>query len=1056
MQQDRIPFLIYNASAGAGKTHTLVREYLKIVLSSPQIDAYRQILAITFTNKAVNEMKSRIVGTLSEMASGAPSAKTEKLVSEIAADLQVQEAALYERSKKILQFLLHNYAAFDISTIDKFTHRVIRSFARDLNLPMNFEVTLDQDALLQEAVDAVIAQAGSDELLTQILVDFAIEQADEDRQWNIAWELYRIGKLITNEEHIERIADLSNYPLENLNQLGKKLKAKLREQNQAIRALAQEGFAEITQRNIPAQAFSRSLVYEWFAGWAQGAKEAKPTIANYLTDPKKNMLGSKATVEQREAVQEIAPRLLALGEQINQLIVESTMAEQFAKYFTPLSLVKKLSEELKRIQLEQNVVSLSDFNTLIHNEIKDQPAPFIYERLGERYRHYFIDEFQDTSVLQWQNLIPLIGNALSGQDNYGTPGSLLIVGDPKQSIYRWRGGKAEQFIRLSNAEHPFDNIEIQPVDLGTNYRSYDQVIEFNNAFFQFVSSNFSNQDYANLYFNTAPQLSNSKKGGMVSVQFVIDQKSEEIDFDDINDANQDQLKAVEERIYTLQDQGFSLGEIVILTRNNNEGIWIAEYLSSKKIPIISAQSLILNASAEVRFIIDSLRYALNSADSPAKARTLYYIGHRLGKNEEISDFMQAGMQHKNDNDFSQWIREFGYEFSYDQLRKTSLYEAVEILVRLFIPTYDAYVQHLLDVVLECDMSHLNGLADFIAYWDRKKETLSIPIPEGQNAVRILTVHKSKGLEFPVVIYPFVNGFEKTLDDYLWANWDGADQAAPRLMYKAVTKLKNVGEQQELEISQKAEENLLDDMNILYVAFTRAEEQLHIISTTKVSARGNVNNRFRFNRFLRDFIASRGLDSTNGTYFEFGFAERKSTPHSNWDGIQSLPVLRDTLPMSGVKVAQREAMLWGSAKEQAIKFGTELHEILSWISSRDTVELALEQAVLRGILIQDQVSSIRSLILEVVNHLVLAKQFSPEVRVLNEQAIIVPQQGVVKPDRIALFPDGTVCLLDYKTGGEQSKYADQLNRYANYLQEMGYIVIEKAIVYISQPINIIFL
>lgn len=1057
MAQQQSGFLLYNASAGSGKTYTLVKQYLKIVLGSPQVDAYRQILAITFTNKAVNEMKRRIVDTLSDMVSETPSSKTEALIREIAQEMGVNEAVLYQRAERVLQFLIHNYAAFDISTIDKFTHRVIRSFARDLNLPMNFEVTLDQDALLQEAVDAVIAQAGNDPLLTQILVDFAIEQADEDRSWNIAADLMRIGKLITQEDHADPIGDLQRFPLERLHALGSKLKSQLRAKYDDIQSLGKAGFQLIQSKQLSSKSFSRGYVYNWFEKWASGNLEIRATVANYLSDPSKGMFGSKATAAEKAALEEIAPQLLAYAEQINRQITETLLLQQFVKNFTPLSLVRKLSEEIKRIQLEQNVVSLSEFNALIHNEIKNQPAPFIYERLGERYRHYFIDEFQDTSVLQWQNLIPLIGNALSGQDGFGTAGSLMIVGDPKQSIYRWRGGKAEQFIDLSNGHTPFDNVQQQVQILGRNYRSYDRVIAFNNAFFPFVAQLFENQEYRKLYEQTAVQQTNNKKGGCVTIQLLKHYKTTEEE-EETTDAQQAQLEAVFARIQDLLQRQFTLGEIVVLTRNNKDGIAVAEYLSNAGIKIISTESLVLEASPEVRFIVDALRYALNPNDAPAKARTLYYIGSRLQQAAQLSDFMQDGMQHTQDKTFNAWLAGFGYGFSYDQLRKKSLYEAVEILIQLFVPEYDAYIQHFLDVVLECDMSYQSGLSDFLQYWDRKKDKLSIPIPEGQDAVRIMSVHKSKGLEFPVVIYPFVNGVRTATEEYLWTDWEHTEQEeeSPQLLYRASKPLKALGGETEVAIEQKEQERYLDDMNVLYVAFTRAVEQLHIISTSQIKKDGSASDAPFYNRLLRNYLAVQNFDFTREDPYVEGSLERVSQPEPPHAAVQRLEILRETLPMSAIKVAKREALLWGTSQQAAIDYGTVLHEILSWVTTASTVGAAVEKAVHHGLITEKQTSAIRNIIEELVLNDQLQQHFSETATVLNEQAIIVPKSGVFKPDRLAIHPDNRVYLLDYKTGSPLEKHSQQVNQYAAYLTQMGYTVCEKAVVYLTHPIKILFL
>ena len=445
-------FTIYDASAGSGKTYTLVKEYLKIILLASKNDAYRNILAITFTNKAVHEMKSRVVDSLSEFTKDIPSDKALNLMKDISFETDLSLATIKEKAKSIIKHLIHNYAAFDISTIDKFTHKVIRTFAHDLNLPITFEVSIDTESLLTEAVDALIAQAGHDEALTKLLIDFTMEKTDDDKSWDISGDIMATGKLALNENNREELKHFDQKSIADFTKIKKQLKQNVHDFELKCSNLAQEALQLIDKNGIDYKSFSRGT----FINQLNYIKDndSKAVVNKYLTF---DDIAINTTAKDKAIIEHISNDLLQILSKVYTILETKNFYEAFLKNITPLSLLNTVSSELSKIQKEQNVLSISEFNKLINDQIQNQPAPFIYERLGEKYRHFFIDEFQDTSQMQWQNLIPLIDNALSSEDLNGERGSLLLVGDPKQSIYRWRGGKAEQFITLSKDKNPFNN-----------------------------------------------------------------------------------------------------------------------------------------------------------------------------------------------------------------------------------------------------------------------------------------------------------------------------------------------------------------------------------------------------------------------------------------------------------------------------------------------------------------------------------------------------------------------------------------------------------------------
>lgn len=1042
-------FSIYDASAGSGKTYALVKEYLKIILVSKKNDAYRNILAITFTNKAVHEMKSRIVGSLSEFAKQEPSEKAINLMEEIAIETGLSIPEIATKSQQIIKHIIHNYAAFDISTIDKFTHKVIRAFAHDLNLPLTFEVSLDTENLLIEAVDALIAQAGEDEMLTKLLVDFTMEKTDDDKSWDISREILETGRLILNENNREEITHFQDKSIaeflaikERIREAGKRLEIE-------CMAFATSILALIDANGIDVKSFSR----ETFPNHLKSIRENRYNPKNkrfYEFDD----IAINKTAKDRAIIEAIIPEMLSILDKAYKNYEKVGFYNAFLKNITPLSLLNTVSNELAKIQKEQNMLSIAEFNAIIHREIQNQPAPFIYERLGERYKHFFIDEFQDTSEMQWQNLIPLIDNALSSEDLSGERGSLMIVGDPKQSIYRWRGGKAEQFIALGKDVNPFANPDKNLVHLDKNYRSYSQIIEFNNAFFKLLSNSFVNPDYKDLYENHSHQKTNHRIGGYVNISFV--PKVEKLEDEDALDQTGLYLLATLDTIQKAIRQGFKYKDIVILVRHNKDGIAIANHLTEQNIPLQSSETLMIANATEVRFIIHVLKYLRNSSDLEAKAGLLQYIAAYIQTELPIHDFIARGMELKNEVEFELWLKNSDIALSFGNIRKKSLYEAVEIIVSKFIhqKNKNAYIQYFLDIVLERDIRYQAGISDFLNYWDKKAEKFSIPSPEGNDAIRIISIHKSKGLEFPVVILPFADeNYSAQRKDKLWLDADQADFGLPKVLIDNNSAVEDFSKEASAVYNQKKQEELLDNINVLYVALTRAEEQLYIISQyLEPNKSGDYPNNSA--SFFIKYLIEEHVFEENKLQYEFGSAEKISSESKPLESTRKIEPISDILEAKNIKIAQRESLMWGTHQQEAIAYGNVVHEILAFIQTKDDIDLAVTKAIEKGLITATQKETVLDVIAEIVNHKELEDYFSKENKILNEQTIIHQDGQIVKPDRIVLARQNEVYLLDYKTGTHLQKYQLQLENYQDAIEKMGYKVIKKALIYIGETINIV--
>ncbi|RDI56966.1 UvrD-helicase domain-containing protein [Flavobacterium glaciei] len=1223
-------FSIYDASAGSGKTYALVKEYLKIILVAKKNDAYRNILAITFTNKAVHEMKSRIVGSLSEFAKDEPSEKAQDLMQDLVNGKRKENnpeewseepiglsiIEIKTKSKQIIKHIIHNYAAFDISTIDKFTHKVIRAFAHDLNLPMTFEVTLDTENLLIEAVDAIIAQAGEDQTLTKLLIDFTMEKTDDDKSWDISREILETGRLVLNENNRNEITHFQDKSIAEFVEIKTKLSEACKDLEKQTIVFAEEALTLIDKNGIDVKSFSRGTFPNHINSIQQGKFNPKNKMFHEFDD-----IAINKTAKDRAIIENLIPEFLQILTKVYTAFEKINFYKAFLKNITPLSLLNTVSNELAKIQEEQNVLSISEFNAIIHREIQNQPAPFIYERLGERYRHFFIDEFQDTSEMQWQNLIPLIDNALSGQDDFGVKGTLMIVGDPKQSIYRWRGGKAEQFIELSKDQNPFSNPDKRLEHLDKNYRSYSQIIEFNNDFFKLISNEFEHPDYKDLYENHSYQKTNNKKGGYVNISFIPKVETSE-DPDASGEETLDKtdlyVLATLNTIQKTLKEGFQYKDIVILTRKRSQGIAIANFLTEQGIPLLSSETLMIQNATEVRFIIHVLKYLKNSSDLESKANFLQYLAQISKDILPIHDFIAQGMALHKESEFETWLLSFNVSLSFQNIRKKSLYEAVETIISKFLsppeasglskgkgdgivssvdklgymtggnyshlliekakemrkqPTHaekvlwmelnsksledykfrqqhliddfivdfvclskklvvevdgeyhfteeqvqldnyrtitlnklgykvirftneqvvksisevlkrikeeliqqeeiqysnlsvsspspsgragegNAYVQYFLDIVLERDIRNQAGISDFLNFWDKNAEKFSIPSPEGTNAVRIMTIHKSKGLEFPVVIFPFAEeDYSRKPKDKLWINASEQDFGLPKVLIDNSSAVEGFGDEAAVVYNQKKQEELLDNINVLYVALTRAEEQLYVISDMNLSSKGEFPKNNMCSFFINYLEHKSGFDE-NKLEYEFGNTAKLSSVKQHVDTSKKIPFVAEILNPKNIKIAQRESLMWGTQQQEAIEYGNVIHEVLSFVKTKNDVDLAITKAIENGLINFGQRETVFNTIKEIVNHSELEICFADGNEVLNEQTIIQKEGSIIKPDRMVLTNNNEVLLLDYKTGTHNVKYQQQLENYQKAIELMGYKVIKKALIYIGKEIDVV--
>ncbi|TXE12875.1 AAA family ATPase [Seonamhaeicola algicola] len=1034
-------FTIYNASAGSGKTFTLVKEYLKILLKANHAEKFKNILAITFTNKAVAEMKERIINTLKEFSNSNVLNTPNGMFTAICNELGLSTNEVHNKSKNILNAILFNYAAFDISTIDGFTHRVIRTFAHDLNLPLNFEVELDQAELLNEAVDSLIAKAGTNEQLTKILIDFAIEKADDDKSWDVAFDFNKIAKLLVNENDIPFIQTLKDKTFDDFNKLKIHLKKEILNIENTIVENAKQVLNLIENSGLEHANFSRGTLPNHFI--KAHALKLDGLYNNKLEEniiERKGIYTKSLKPDLANSIDAILPEIELAFKTIKNNVYHYKFLNIFYKNITPLSVLNAINNELNFLKADQNKMLISEFNTIISNQIKQQPTPFIYERLGEKFKHYFIDEFQDTSVKQWHNLIPLLGNALAAEN-----GSTMLVGDAKQAIYRWRGGKAEQFIGLIYNDNPFF-IEKAVKNLPTNYRSFKEIVTFNNSFFSYTSKHFfSSKTHQELY-EKATQNTAIENNGYVEMCFLDFEK------DDDNYALYSQTTLT--KINACLQQGFKLSDICILVRKGKEGVAIANHLSEHEIPIVSSETLLLNNAPEVAFIINLFKLLIQPNNNELKVAVLNYLTTLFSiKNKHIFFVEHINLP------LPQLLKSFE---KYAVLINTNilqlpLYDLAETIVRNFnlVKTSNAYVQYFLDVVLEFSQKKGSDLTAFITYFEKKKDTLSIVSPEGQNAIKIMTIHKSKGLEFPVVIFPFADlDIYKELEPKEWYTLNKDTYFGFEHTLLNYNKDFEYFGDEGLKIYNKHQTALeLDNLNLLYVALTRAVEQLYIISKKDINSKGEVNTKTYAGLFI-NYLQQKALWNNTQLLYTFGEPKKTSakTPENNNTVFQNefISTAKET---HNIKVVTKSGFLWDTKQEEAIEKGNLIHNIMAQIKTANNVNAVINNFLETALINNTQAQALKKTVLQIVNHPLLVNYFNSEDTIYNERDIITKEGLILRPDRLNINTKKQVVIIDYKTGAENTQHAQQLQSYQDALEAMELKVIHKLLVYVNETVKI---
>jgi ATP-dependent exoDNAse (exonuclease V) beta subunit len=1044
-------FTVYKSSAGSGKTFTLVKEYLRIALDDtadpPQ--RYRQILAITFTNKAASEMKERIISALKELSSplsGQLSPLSEILVDE----LKLDAFTIASRARDVLRAILHNYSDFAIGTIDSFTHRIVRAFAHDLHLPVNFEVETDGQKIIREAVDVLVSRIGEDEKLTEVLIRFSEHRADDQKSWQIEQELRQIAKHLLEEDGARKAELLRKLSIDDFLLIRDKLFVTTAAFEKKIQSLAAAVWEKITAAGLLIEdfAYGKTGIAPRLKAYASGDIEKfndeNSNIRKTIESGK--WFGGKTTASAKLAIESLQGEIETVWNELETIREKESgryiLRSLLLRNIYALAVLNEIEKIIFGFRTDDNIIHISEFNRIISKVVFEEPVPFIYERLGEKYNNYLIDEFQDTSVSQWQNLLPLVDNALAG--NHFT----MLVGDGKQAIYRWRGGEVEQFARLPQITLFSDNPLVKDREqslkrnysakhLGKNYRSLSGIIQFNNSFFRQLSSLLS-PTHEKIYDKQEQAWDEQKPGGYIQIEAL--EPDEELDSNFVS-------KTVQQ-VRSLYEEGVRLNDIAVLTRTNREGSIIASALLGAGFPVLSSESLLLKQSPAVNFLVSLLRCIDQPGDELASARALEFLVsiRKLPAplHNQLLEFQENGKR------IDVLVRKNGFAFDTAKLARLPLYQRCEEIIAAFglAEKMDSYLLFFLDEILSYSHARNSEKTNFDEWWDERSMKASVVVPEGMNAVQVMTVHKSKGLEFPVVILPFANWKFKKQKDDLWVDLnDSLFPELPAALIPASEKLRKtpLSDLYEDEISKSR----LDILNVLYVAMTRPRNRLYVLTSKAKTSKEepkNLDELFAFALAKMEIVSENGVFSI-GTPAPIQARKQLKENHIRPTAIHSVN-WQDRISIRAQAPENWDLQKPGSKREESIL----IQILLSKIQTKADLAKAIKELQADGRLGAIPPDWLNQRAQAIISNPELEICFSANALHRIEPELILQNGKTVRPHRISEI-NGKVILLNFRTEEAEDKHRQQLDHAAAVLKSMGYSKIECRILY-SESMKIV--
>lgn len=1037
MDNTALPLQILTASAGSGKTHALVERILSICLKKEKGHTeIRHILALTFTNKAANEMKERILMWLQEFTHQdyQQSTKLNELRKKLSVQgVEVDLLTLHSRSVLLLQYILHNYSAINISTIDKFNAKIVKSFSQELGLAHQFNLEIDAAPFVLEAVDSLINEVGVNPQLSFVLLDYLRYNQDEQKHTSLPKLLFDKSKEFINDVNYQGLKDNEAFNWTAYDATRTQLRDKIKSLNLTIETTKAELTDLINERNFSAEDFDGRTysIFNWVKKLESNKFDTNKTIQRFLSG--EPLAHKKATAVVKQKLEEIEDRVRHLAHTLIEAHTNKEELKFILKEILPLVIFKEIERKIKQIEDENDIVLLSKFNTLIYENLKDEPSQFIYEKIGTKFHHFFVDEFQDTSLMQWLNLVPLKHNAISSSGH-----SFTLIGDPKQSIYGFRGGDSQLMIDLI-AEAEKNQKTSYVNKLKNNYRSAKNVVLFNNDLYKRISALLLDVSHREM-FSDAVQEHVSQEEGRVRL-FYSNTKGIA--------AKDEFLSQMQKDIQQCLHDGYTLSDITILLRSNSDIRYFAQALgkmliiengTETYISTLSDQGLTLDLSSTILALIEYLQWELQPQKTENLINFLYYL-NQTGK-LDFKDFTQETLHILNLTDkhsILKYLREH-HDIELPLYIKPSiaLYSTIESLLhKLSVPGVETiYILNFLETVYNFSQARSANFQDLISYWQEEAHKVSIKASESINAIRLMTIHAAKGLEFPVVFIPYMGPTKKTPFD-----WYPIEEF-PGLKSVRVNKLPfplSSPHQQAFQ-EKLATRKDLEELCVLYVATTRAVSQLHLYIEKESKTEGSEN----LKKNLRQWYPPTGdLYEVAGTLeLDQRAKGRKETD------VQKIQLTTNKYSkVSNVRIATPSKSY--QARNESVRIGLLMHEILEKTTGPENIASTLKRYALEGIITTIEKETIEKRILSLFeNHPeLLSLHLKFPNRVEQEVLLQTPDtKTVLRMDRVVETPEGII-IIDYKTGSPKPHHERQMTAYKESLENIGLKVLSTKLIYL---------
>jgi len=1043
--QKTTPLKILSASAGSGKTFSLVQSYLNLTIgekANPK--SFSKIIAMTFTNKAAWEMKARIIEALDYLSF--PKRNTDKetkkalnLLKATKETVGLSDSEIQRKSKIALSEILHHYEDFHVMTIDKFSLRLIRTFSRDLDLSDDFEIVLDQRELLEQVVDELLSKIGKEgeEQVTKLTLDYAKSNLAEGDKWNFRSNLIDFAKVLTVENDQEFIEELLKKPF--TAEAYDSLKNEIKELNISFSEKAIGLYNYFQSLNTDSKDYPQGNtgIYGWLNKLKDSNLENYKEANSYVL---KTLSGENVS-EKHNVDAGLLSKTIDFLNFVSKTFDRYFLLKKLRKNFYNLALLKHISHELELFKERQNVIGIYEFSRKIADLLSKENAPYIYERLGTRFQHYLLDEFQDTSRLQWLNLIPLVHDSISsGHEN-------LIVGDPKQAIYRFRNGLVEQFVALPSIYNPELDGNLEQVSnyfkemgkkspLKENYRSRKNIVSFNNQFFQNTLSQLP--DSFGSYYEDIYQNPMGKEGGYVGIDLY--NSKEEGDVSELE--NEFLLKTVRKCL----SDGYNCGDICVLARTKKEGNAWAKALtrSEEQFSVVSSDSLSVSSDKTVRFFVDYLELRKNSGNPTAQIKFASSYFQVVGEDPLVAleSFWEGRVGKLNFQKFIEAFFESTEDLFMDFENMYDLGQKFSQLVKVH-ELQNPYLHHFMEILQQYDLRFGPDLRGFLEHWKTKAHIETVQMPENQHAIKIMTIHKSKGLEFPVVILPNLEWkispskseqFVKADSDEVFYSKLSKDKA-PNYMIEAYN----------VEYDQQ----LLDAFNLLYVAMTRAEDRIY----TMLDVKQEDHDKEYFSLLSQPIIKT--LKQSSSGIVDFSDDNKMSL------GIEEQLNIEDSEDTKGFRPTEMSDFLWfpemslkdkdaleneGLSKEQ--RFGNQLHLLLAQLNKFEEIDDVIGELRKNDLLEKEFIGDIKSAAQTIFEITEYRDMIYNADKILSEQDILLDEKQTQRPDKL-IFRDGIVNVIDFKTGKPLKKHQSQVMSYVNVLKTMGYSKVSGFLLYPSE-------